>query len=123
MLWHVAWALLALRLARSRPGRWPPSLNLNRMPDNPTLHACVCGNKSPPAPNPNPYTNTNPNPTPNPYYNPDLDPDPNREAFFPGVGNIYRAEILFVAGVHPNVKGRTLTLTLKAQGWVCYSQG
>ena len=45
-LWHVARVLLALRLACSRPGRWPPSLN--RMPNIPTLHVFVCGNKSPP---------------------------------------------------------------------------
>ena len=30
------------------PGRWPPSLN--GIPDNPTLDASVCGNKSPPPP-------------------------------------------------------------------------
>ena len=36
VLCHVTWALLALRLARSRPGRWPRSLN--RMPDNSALH-------------------------------------------------------------------------------------
>ena len=45
-MWHVAWVLLAFRLALSRLGRWPPSLN--RMPANPVLYACVCGNKSPP---------------------------------------------------------------------------
>ena len=45
-LWYVAWVLLALRLACSRLGHWPPSLN--RMPDNPALHAFLYGNKSPP---------------------------------------------------------------------------
>ena len=31
------------------------------------------------------------------------------QAYFAGVGNIYRAEILFVAGVHPDVKGVDLS--------------
>jgi len=31
------------------------------------------------------------------------------QGYFAGVGNIYRAEILFVAGVHPEVKGRDLS--------------
>jgi formamidopyrimidine-DNA glycosylase len=31
------------------------------------------------------------------------------QSFFPGVGNIYRAEILFKSGVHPEVRGAELT--------------
>ena len=31
------------------------------------------------------------------------------QGFFAGVGNIYRAEILFVARVHPSVPGLQLT--------------
>jgi formamidopyrimidine-DNA glycosylase len=31
------------------------------------------------------------------------------QKFFAGVGNIYRAEILFKAGVHPEVKGIALS--------------
>ena len=41
-------AVVALRLSLTPTltlSRWPPSLN--RMPDNPALHACVCGNKFP----------------------------------------------------------------------------
>ena len=31
------------------------------------------------------------------------------QAFFAGVGNIYRAEILFASRIHPNVKGAELS--------------
>ena len=39
------------------------------------------------------------------------------QGFFPGVGNIYRAEICFCSGVHPNVKGCDLTREQFARVW------
>ena len=33
------------------------------------------------------------------------------QSFFAGPGNIWRAEILFKAGVHPDIPGRSLTST------------
>ena len=39
------------------------------------------------------------------------------QAFFAGVGNIYRCEILFVAGLHPDVRGRDLTPAQFSKLW------